>query len=308
MMGRRWSFFRRIKFDLISASASAVRSGVRRLLEGLGLRERIVITLMRQFVETISLSEVIRAIPYIFRQITEVLTLTEFIQINSFIRRVVSEAVEFVEDIVTRIVQLVQTRVTETVEISENVIAQVIATIYRLVTETINIVENIYITQYVTRVLSEFVNIVEDVIVTINQQSGEWRWDYFLAYNHNNQPIQVDDSLMRDNNTSTYVNFYYTPSTPQNLRRGIIGFNNPQYYFIISFYIIVNTSGKYLVVNIYDSYGNSETYAVYPTQGNGWYDIYIDYYNINDIKEVEIMTDNSVIGSLGVAEVVFVNY
>ena len=307
-MGRRWSFFRRVNFDLINASASAVKSGVRRLLEGLGLREKIIITLMRQFVETISLSEVIRAIPYIYRQITEAVTLNEFIQINSFIRRVVSEAVEFVEDVVARIVQLVQTIVTETVEISENVIAQVIATIYRLVTETINIVENIYITQYVTRVVSEIINIVEDVIVNITQSGGEWRWDYFSAYNHNNQPIQVDDSLMRDNNTSTYLTFYYTPQAPQNLRRAIIGFNNPQYYFVISFYIIVNTQNKYLIVTIYDSYGNSDTYSIYPSQGNDWYDIYIDYYNINNIKEVEIMTDNSVVGSLGVAEVVFINY
>jgi len=308
MIGRRWSFFRRVKFDLISASASAVRSGVRRLLEGLGLRERVIITLMRRFVETISLTEVIRAIPYIFRQVTETVALNEFIQINSILRRVVSEVLEFTEDVVARIIQLVQAIVTETIEITENVVAQTITTIYRLVTETLDIAEDVVarIIQYITRIVSESVDIAEEVITTINQQGGEHRWDYFLAYNHNNQPMQVDDSPMRDNNTSTYVTFYYTPPAPQNLRRGIIGFNNPQYYFMISFYIIVNTSGKYLIVNVYDSYGNSDTYAVYPTQGNGWYDVYIDYYNINNVKEVEIMTDSSYFGSLSVAEVVFI--
>ena len=286
MRWRRWSFFRRVSFDLISASAAAVRSGVRRLLEGLGLREKIVITLIRRIVETISLSETIRAIPKVFRQVIEELALTEFIQINSIILRVVSEVLEFTEDVVARIIQLVQAIVTEAIEITENVVAQTISTVYRLATEALDI--------------------AEEVITTINQQGGEWRWDYFLAYNHNNQPMQVDDSPMRDNNTSTYVTFYYTPPAPQNLRRGIIGFNNPQYYFMISFYIIVNTSGKYLIVNVYDSYGNSDTYAVYPTQGNGWYDVYIDYYNINNVKEVEIMTDSSYFGSLSVAEVVFI--
>jgi len=285
MRGRRWSFFRRVSFDFISASAAAARSGVRRLLEGLGLREKIVITLIRRVVETISLTEVIRAIPKVFRQVTETVALNEFIQINSILRRVVSEVLEFTEDVVARIIQLVQAIVTETIEITENVVAQTISTVYRLATEALDI--------------------AEEVITTINQQGGEWRWDYFLAYNHNNQPMQVDDSPMRDNDTSTYVTFYYTPFAPQNLRRGIIGFNNSQYYTVISFYIIANTLGKYLIVKVYDSFGNSETYTINPTQGNGWYDVYIDYYNISNVKEVEIMTDSSILGSLSVAEVVF---
>jgi len=308
MRWRRWSFFRRVNFDLITASASAVRSGVRRLLEGLGLRESVIIKPIRRVAETISLSEVIRAIQQRFAQVSETLPLGEFIRINSFLRRLATEVLSFAEDVAIQFIQAGQVLVAELIPLSENVVRRI--SITRAVSEAIGFVENVVtrLLQLVTRTVSESLTITETVSATTQQSQPSRPWDYFLAYDHNNQQIQVSDTALYDNNTSTYVTFFYTPLAPQNLRRAIIGFNTPRYYVMISFYILVQTSGRYLIVNVYDNSGNMDTYSIYPTQGSGWYYIYIDYYNINNVKEVEIMIDNIHFGSLGVAEVVFGDY
>jgi len=305
MRWRRWSFFRRVNFDLITASASAVRSGVRRLLEGLGLRESVIVRPIRRVVETISLSEVIQAIRQQVAQISETIALNEFIRINSFLRRLATEVLSFAEDVVIQFIQAGQVLITEVISLAESIVTRF--TITRVVSEAISFAENVVtrLLQLVTRTVSESLTISEIVSATTQQSQPSRPWDYFLAYDHNNQQIQVSDTALYDNNTSTYVTFFYTPPVPQNLRRAILGFNTPRYYFMISFYLTVNTLGKYLIVKVYDSFGNSETYTINPTQGSGWYDVYIDYYNISNVKEVEIMTDSSILGSLSVAEVVF---
>jgi len=194
---RRWSFFRRVNFDFISASAAAARSGVRRLLEGLGLRESIIIKPIRRVVETISLSEVIQAIRMKFAQVSETLPLTEFIRINSFLRRLATEVLSFAENVVVQFIQAGQVLVTELIPLAESVLRRISVT--RAVSEAISFAENVVtrFLQLVSRTVSESLAIVENVSATTQQaQPPNQPWNYFIAYNHNNQQIQVSDTAL----------------------------------------------------------------------------------------------------------------
>ncbi|MEM2567411.1 MAG: hypothetical protein QXH20_02940 [Candidatus Bathyarchaeia archaeon] len=192
------------------------------------------------------------------------------------------------------IVNIVET-VSATLTYSGNYI---LATVSDLVT----CVENLLLR--IGNAFKDTVAVTETVDATLLSGGGNLQWDYSVAYDQNGNQISLDLSPLQDSNTSTSVSIYYTPSVPSNPRRFKVGWNNPQWFYEISFHVSGYTPNKQVVITVWDSFGSSYTEAISIT-GTGWFSHYINYDMVANVKEVQFAPDTNVTGYIALSEVWF---
>jgi len=192
--------------------------------------------------------------------------------------------------------------ISETVTTSINYTGSIIQS---LVSDVAAFVENLRLR--IANYLKETVTVAEQINATLSGGGGGGgglQWDYSVAYNQQGNPISLDLSPLQDDNTSTAVNIYYTPAVLSNMRRFVVGWNEPRWFYQINIHISGYTTGKQLIVTLRDSYGYSQTAVLNITQ-TGWTYVYPDYYEISNIKEVEFAPDTTIQGFIALSEVWF---
>jgi hypothetical protein len=301
---RRWSFFRRVSFDLISATASAAKSGLRKLVEGLALRENVLVTMVRRVAESVSITEVVRFIRLKVATVAETLALSDFAQVKKVIRQLITETLGVTENVLTKVIQYLRQTISEPISITEDALARVVQFLKQTVSDGIAFVEDVVasVINVLRTTATETLSITESVQATTQRPS---RWDYYQFRDQNGASLTMSDAPLQDNDTSTYISLAYSPSVPSNPRSVLVGWNTAKFWTQISVYVVVMTGGQKLQITVYDSFGNSEPYTINPSVGNGWYTIPLWYVMIAEVKEILFSPDTNVLGDIGVAEINF---
>jgi hypothetical protein len=126
--------------------------------------------------------------------------------------------------------------------------------------------------------------------------------DSYTVYNHNWQTISANLSVWWDNNISTSYSIFYTPPAPANPRSVFLYFNNPvSLPRDINIYISGFTTSKTLYIYVYFFGELVSTTSLVPS-GVGWSTITLIEGTMDYFDEMEIKTDSSVLGYIGIAE------
>jgi hypothetical protein len=138
--------------------------------------------------------------------------------------------------------------------------------------------------------------------LTTPQPSGYIIPDSYTVYNHNWQPISADLSVWWDNDTSTTYSLYYSPPAPSNPRYAFLYFNNPLTLpRNIQIYISGYTPNKTLYINAFWFGELISTATLTPSQ-TGWFTVTLSGYEGDYFDELELYTDSSTLGYIGIAE------
>ncbi len=150
-------------------------------------------------------------------------------------------------------------------------------------------------------IVSDTLTLTDTVIATLQQQQIIIP-DSYTVYNHNWQPVLADLSVWWDNDTQTTYNVYYSPPNPSNPRWIYLYFNNPiTLPRTINIYIAGYTPNKTLYIYaIY--YGEWVSTAVVTLTGTGWYSVELSPTGGYQFDEIEIFTDVSILGFIGIGE------
>jgi len=134
------------------------------------------------------------------------------------------------------------------------------------------------------------------------QPSGYIIPDSYVVYNHNWQTISANLSVWWDNNTSTSYSLYYTPPAPANPRYAFLYFNNPiSLPRDIDIYISGYTPNKTLYISAYFFGELVSTASLVPNQA-GWFTITLIEGTMDYFDEIEVYTDSTVLGYIGIGE------
>ena len=255
-----------------------------RVIEVLRVREFVSVSTAWVVHEILSITETVKVIPKRVVSFFESLSIIE--SVSLFIKRVLN--------------------VSEIIALTEQVIANVYTTVSRTVTEVLGIIENVAVT--VQQVTTVIINAVEsltltEVVQVTTTSASTTPWSSGTIYDHNNNVVSTDTAFLVNGQTDDAYSLYYLPPSPSNPHRIELVWDTPAYdIFGFGIYIKVITPSKYFIITVYDSSNNSETYAVYPTAGDDWYQLILDYYNIYNVKRVVIHPDSSYLGAIGIAE------
>jgi len=285
---RRWRWLKLVFdtrfFRFVSRHIGGTLQNTWRLTEIPRIREFAFIALIKSVREILSITETVKVIPRRLVSVIESLSIVE--SITLFIKRVL--------------------RVSEVIALTEQVITYIYTTVSRAVTEILGIIESVAVV--VQQVVMQIVNAVESLtlteVVRVNTTGvPQTPWSSGTIYDHNNNVVSTDTAFLANGQTNDAYSLYHSPPNPTNPRKIELVWETPVYdIFCFNIYISVVTPGKWFIVTVYDSSNNSETYAVYPTAGSGWYSIILDYYNIYNVRRVEIVPDSSYLGAIGIAE------
>jgi hypothetical protein len=126
--------------------------------------------------------------------------------------------------------------------------------------------------------------------------------DSYVVYNHNWQTISANLSVWWDNNTSTTYSIYYTPPVPNNPHYVYLYFNTPvSLPRNVEIYISGYTTGKTLYINTY-FFGDLVSTANLAPNNLGWFTVTLSEGSVSYFEEMEVMTDSSIFGFIGIAE------
>jgi hypothetical protein len=124
----------------------------------------------------------------------------------------------------------------------------------------------------------------------------------YVVYNHLWQSVSADLSVWWDNNTSTIYSLYFTPPAPSNPRYAFLYFNNPLTLpRNIDIYISGFATSKTLYIRVYWFGELISTASLVPNQV-GWFTVTVTTGVGSYFDEMEISTDSSILGFIGIAE------
>jgi hypothetical protein len=124
----------------------------------------------------------------------------------------------------------------------------------------------------------------------------------YVVYNHSWQQISANLSVWWDNDTSTSYSVYYSPPAPANPRYVYLYFNNPvSLPRNIEVYISGYTTSKTLYIRAYFFGELISSTSLVPNQ-IGWFTVSLPVGVGSYFDEMEIVTDSSILGFIGIAE------
>jgi hypothetical protein len=126
--------------------------------------------------------------------------------------------------------------------------------------------------------------------------------DSYVVYNHNWQTISANLSVWWDNDTSTNYSIFYTPPAPSNPRYVYLYFNNPLTLpRSIEVYITGFTTSKTLYIRVYYFGELISSTSLVPNRVD-WFSVTLPTGSVSYFDEMEIVTDSSILGFIGIAE------